>query len=98
MTAQLTLPIQGVPGVVGDEDIIERPGEGVGELDKQGGHPRCLPAHLLDVVGVVDPDADDLAGMGDDGARSRSAKAIGSASLEAISRHSASWRSEPTSA
>jgi hypothetical protein len=47
------------------------PDQGVGELREEGRVVRQLAAHLLDVVAVVEADADDLGRVGHDRARSR---------------------------
>ena len=64
---QLAFIIQLLCGKFWNEDIIIGAGEGIGELDEQGGVFGEFPAHFADVFGVIKPDADNLAGIRDYG-------------------------------
>ena len=57
-----------VGGVFRDDDVVVRAGERVRELGEQRRVLGQIAAHLLDVGAVVQPDADDLAGVGTTGA------------------------------
>ena len=59
---QFSLIIQLPCAIFGNEDIIIGAGEGIGELDEQGGMFGEFASHLANVLGVIKPYADDFAG------------------------------------
>ena len=59
---QFSLIIQLPCAIFGNEDIIIGAGEGIGELDEQGGMFGEFASHLANVLGVIEPHADDFAG------------------------------------
>ncbi len=77
--SQFRLPVERGRGVLRNDDVVVRPGEGLLELREQRRVLGQLAAHLLDVRGVVEADADDLAGVWDDGSVVRGREVDGSA-------------------
>ena len=95
--AELDLPVD-LGRRLGEDEVVVGPAQRVGELDEQRGVVGEVPAHLLDVAAVVEPDADDLGGpdgRGQVGVGEGDPVAAGAA---AASAHTGSASSATTSA